>query len=110
MSIVIEKGYISGGSEAITVGDTPIGFTAAQIKPTTGDFLGKVCQEVFCTLETDQIRFTLDGSVPSATSLHLLEVGQNLTIKNPSDIAGFRAHRVTSDASLKVTFKFVNRV
>lgn len=107
--LIIEGGNISGGYEAITVSNTAIGFTSTEIKPTSGDFLGKVCQEVFCTLETDSIRFTLDGTIPTSSVGHLLNNGQNLTIKNPADIAGFRAIRVTGDASLKVTFKFASR-
>jgi hypothetical protein len=107
--IIIESSYPSGGYEAITVSNTAIGFTSTQIKPTSGDFSGKVCQEVFCTLETDSIRFTLDGTTPTNLIGHLLNAGQTLTIKNPADIAGFRAIRVTGDASLKVTFKFASR-
>jgi hypothetical protein len=106
--IIIEGGYISGGYEALTV-DTVIGFTATKIKPTSGNFLGKVCQEVLCTLETDDIRFTLDGTTPTALIGHLLEKGQNLTIKNPADIVNFRAIKVTLAASLKVTYKFASR-
>jgi hypothetical protein len=107
--IIFDKDYISGGYETITVSNVAIGFTAAKIIPTSGDFLGKVCQAVFCTLETDSIRFTLDGTTPTSAIGHLLNAGQNLTLKNPSDISNFRAIRVTGDASLKVTFKFASR-
>jgi hypothetical protein len=107
--IIIESGFISGGYEAITVSNVAIGFTSTYIKPTSGDFSGKVCQEVLCTLETDQIRFTLDGTTPTSAIGHLLEAGQNLTLKNPADISNFRGIRVTTDASLKVTYKFASR-
>lgn len=106
--IVISKDYISGGYEALSV-DTAIGFTSTKILPTSGDFLGQPCQEVFCTLETDQIRFTLDGTTPTSLIGHLLEAGQNLTLKNPSDIKNFKAIKVTTTASLKCTFKFSKR-
>jgi hypothetical protein len=108
MNLVISRDFISGGYEALSV-DTAVGFTAAKILPVSGNFLGQPCQEVFCTLETDQIRFTLDGTTPTNLIGHLLEVGQNLTLKNPSDIKNFRAIKVTAAASLKCTFKFAKR-
>ena len=108
-NIVIESGFISGVYEAIAISNVAKGFTTTCIKPTSGDFSGKVCQEVLCTLETDQIRFTLDGTTPTSAIGHLLEAGQNLTIKNPADIANFQCIRVTTDASLKVTYKFASR-
>jgi len=108
MNLVISGDYISGGYEALAV-DTAVGFTSTKILPTSGDFQGQPCQEVFCTLETDQIRFTLDGTTPTSLIGHLLEVGQNPTLKNPSDIKNFKAIKVTSAASLKCTFKFAKR-
>ena len=104
--ITILSDYQTGGYEAITV-NTAIGFTAAKIMPTSGDFEGMACQAVFCTLETDDIRFTVDGeTTPSSTVGHLLKSGESLTIGNASDIANFNCIKVTSNASLKVTFKF----
>ena len=105
MNLIIETEFQTGGYEAITV-NTAIGFTASEIRPTTGDFAGHTCQAIFATLETDSIRFTLDGTTPSSTVGHLLTNGQNLTIKNANDIAKFRAIKVTANASLKVTYKF----
>ena len=104
--MIIESEFQTVGYEAITVSSTAIGFTAAKILPTTGDFKAHRCQAVFATLETDSIRFTLDGTTPTNLIGHLLTSGQNLTIRNAVDIVNFRAIRVTSDASLKVTFKF----
>ncbi|MDO9465247.1 MAG: hypothetical protein Q7J67_08130 [bacterium] len=97
--------YQTGGYEAITV-DTAIGFTVAKIMPTSGQFINMACQEVFCTLETDNIRFTIDGTVPSSTVGHLLKVGESLTISNADDIKNFKCIKVTTNASLKISYKF----
>lgn len=90
--------------EAITVSSTPIGFTSTKIEPVqqvTG-----ICKEVFCVVEDDDIRFTLDGTTPSDTVGTPLLVGENLTLDSIRDIERFKAHRVTSDASLKCIFRF----
>ena len=109
IDISTSRDHMAGGYEAITVSNVAIGFTSTERIPTSGDFLGQACQEVFCTLETDQIRFTLDGTTPTSTIGHLLNQGQNLTLRNPSDIKNFKAIRVTTDASLKVTYRFAKR-
>jgi hypothetical protein len=107
--IIIEGGNVSGAYEAITISNVAKGFTSTNIQPTSGNFSGRVCQEVFCALETDQIRFTLDGTTPTSTIGILLNPGQRLTIKNPEDISNFQAIRVTTDASLKVIYKYSSR-
>ena len=105
MNVAIISEYQADGYEAITV-NTAVGFTSSEIFPTSGQFKSQKCQAVFCTLETDSIRFTLDGTTPSSTVGHLLTAGQNLTILNGHDIVKFRCIKVTSNASLKVTYKF----
>lgn len=96
--------------ESITVSNTAVGFGTAKIKrPKIGLFPPReaICQEVFCVLETDSIRFTLDGvTVPTDTVGLPLLPGENLTLSNEVDIKNFSCIRVTSDASLKCMFKF----
>jgi hypothetical protein len=102
MGIVTDRR--SGIFEVITVGSTATAFTSTNISPTTGAFVGKTCREVFCTLEGDQIRFTLDGTDPA--NGHLLNVGDTLSLNNPDDIKNFQAIRVTADATMRVSYKF----
>ena len=97
----------TGGYEAITVTNAAIGFSKAKISPTSGLFSGMDCREVFCTLETDSVRFTIDGSTTPTDAIgHLLTSGQNLTLRSVNDIKNFRCIRVTTDAALKVSYKF----
>lgn len=104
--ITILSDFQTGGYEAIAV-NTAVGFTAAKIMPTSGQFKGMACQAVFCTLETDDIRFTIDGTTtPSSTVGHLLKAGESLTISNASDIDNFNCIKVTTNGALKVTYKF----
>ncbi len=105
---IFDRDRAAGGYEAITVSNTSggIGFSKTEREPVSGLYKGSSAQTVFCTLETAQIRFTLDGTAPTTSVGHLLEAGQTLTIKNPGDIKNFRAIRTGSDASLKCTYRF----
>jgi hypothetical protein len=64
--------------EAITVADTAIGLTLANLQ-------GAVAAEI--TLENGPIRFRTDGTAASATVGHLLSAGSVLYIDNPSELA-----------------------
>ena len=105
MGYTITGGRTTGGYETITV-NTAIGFTAAKIMPTSGMFKGMACQEVFCTLETDAIRFLLTGDTPTSSVGHPLKKDSDLTISNANDIKNFKCIKVTTNASLTVTYKF----
>ena len=69
--------------ESITVSDTAIGFTSSLI---TYPVFGATC-----TLETGQIRFWLDGTDPTSSEGHLLEIGQSIGLTNGVQIGNFRA-------------------
>lgn len=93
------------GYEAVTVSNTAIGFTAGTITPTTG----RPCSRAIFTVETDQIRFTYDGSTtPTNTVGHLVEAGDRVVIEGIKNVSNFRAIRVTSDASIKCTYERFN--
>ena len=94
---------IPSGYEAITV-NTVIGFTAGLRVPTTGFFADKPAWKVVCTLETDQIRFTVDGTTPTSSVGHLMSITDTLVLEEPHEIANFQAIKVTNNASLKVTY------
>lgn len=87
--------------ESITVGASAIGFTEAKIIANTEGF---TIGSVFCTLETAQIRFRLDGTDPTSSEGHLLEPGQSLTIEY-NDVVNFRSIRTGGTSGvLKASF------
>ncbi len=92
---------IGGGSEAfddevVTVADSAIGLTSATYLTAT---------KAEMTLETAQIRVRKDGSDPSTTVGHLVEVGDQIVLYSASDIANFKAIRTGSTSgSLTVTY------
>jgi len=105
---VFDTDRTAGAYESITVANASIGFTKRTMKPITGAFKDMFAKVVFCTLETNNIRFRIDGTAPTTSEGHLLSVGQLLTLKNAADIENFRAINAVVAASgiLKVTFRF----
>lgn len=98
------------GYEAITVSTTPIGPTVAAAFPKTvmGGYPAKYQDQgadsgVF-TIETDQVRYTIDGTQPNASVGHLLNVGDVLTIDGRDNLSRLLFRRVTTDASIKATY------
>jgi hypothetical protein len=106
-------GLMAGAYEDLTIDDTEggVGFTSTKRIPTTGSFLGVPCQNVFCTIDynDEDIRFTIDGTVPTATVGHLLRKGGILELDNGSDVKNFRAIQVSAPSTLRITYKYFRR-
>jgi hypothetical protein len=96
-----------GFYEALTVSNTAAGFSEAYKHPNTGQFKTMQAKEIFATVETDSIRYTIDGSTTPTDSVgHLVTAGQSISIKNVVAIQNFKMIRVTTDASVKITYFF----
>ena len=78
-------------SESITVSDEAIGFTGATIN----DGRDKPYAAVF-VVETAEIRFTIDGSTPTASTGILAEIGDVVDIIGEHDVEKFQAIRTGS--------------
>lgn len=66
----------------------------------------KKAQIAFITVEDADIRFTYDGSTPSATNGHLLRADSVLTLYGTHDIENFKAFRAAgTDAEINVTYE-----
>jgi len=76
-------------NEAITVAGTAIGFTAATISPDGAP--GAEC--AYLTLEGAQIRWLADGTDPTATTGHIMDVGDTITLYGADNLSDFRAIR-----------------
>lgn len=89
--------------ESITVSSTAIGFTAANLTKAL-TLYQRGCSDVLVTVETNPIRFTVDGTTPTSTVGHLLNAGDIYTCDG-ADAAAFLAIRTGSDATIKCTYK-----
>jgi ACT domain-containing protein len=103
---VIQTDRDPGGMEQITVSNAAKEFSEAYKHPNTGVYKNQHCKEIFATVETDSIRYTVEGTTPTNLIGHLVEKGQSITIKNVNAIQNFQMIRVTSDASVTVTYFF----
>ena len=79
----------------LTVAATAIGFRSADTFR---------ANQMFCRLETAEIRYTFDGSLPSATNGFLWEVGEEKTVVNttnwPQAVQRFQAVRTGSTSGV----------
>lgn len=98
-------GYPAYAFESITVSSTAVGFT-----PTTYTVAeGATGQRrtpawALVTVESQSIRYRTDGGNPTASVGHLLTAGDALVLDHPRDVQMFRAIRVSSDATIQVTY------
>lgn len=89
-------------AESITVSNTAIGFTAAKIKHESNGSIHP--REAVFVVETDAIRFRVDGTDPDASTGHLVQAGSTIKIIGETDMRAFKAIRVTTDAALFVHY------
>lgn len=83
--------------ESITVTNTAIGFTPAKILPSL---------TAYCSLETAQIRFRMDGTNPTSSEGHLMNPGDTIVIDGYSSIQKFMAIRTGSTSGvLKCSYR-----
>lgn len=74
------------GFEMLTVAGTPVGITAALLA--SGQLWAQLGP-----LETAEIRYTLDGTTPTAAIGHLVPVGATLQLTEQAEVRGFKAIR-----------------
>lgn len=89
--------------ERIAVSDTAIGFTAATYAPAAG-----IARAAYCTVETQSIRYRVDGTDPATTPTatgHLVAVAGAIQVSGRNALRKFRAIRATgSDGVLLCTY------
>jgi|WetSurMetagenome_2_1015567.scaffolds.fasta_scaffold323955_2 hypothetical protein len=112
MSYNIVSAQSAGSYETITPGNTPTGFTAAKIAPTSGPYSGKKAIKAQCIVLTNTANWTVDGTTPTQTGG--TNVGMptiaNMTVEvyGYADINRFRAIDATasSASTLHCTYYF----
>jgi len=91
-------GLISAGHQRLAVSSTAVGFTV----PTPTD---RSVEEAHCRVSDADIVWESDGTTPTATDGSLFRAGDEFKVKGQSDIANFKAIRLTStDAVLWISY------
>lgn len=92
-------GHVGYVKETLTIAATALPFT-------NGTHRGEAARAVCGPLESGQVRYWVDGSVPTATVGHILNVGDSLVVDTPQEIANFLAIRTGGvSGSLPVTYE-----
>lgn len=102
--------------EQITVSSVSIGFTASKLTVVNEPYARsggmdlsfvevKRMEEAFVTVETNPIRYTLDGTTPTAAVGHLLQPGDSLVISGVTALTTARFIRQgAADGAISVTY------
>jgi hypothetical protein len=103
---------VAVGYEGLTTA-TAIGFTAAKLTPTTGNFAGMHARAVIISVDVADIRMTLDGTTPVITATgggvgHLIPYTSSIEIRGESNLKNFLCINAVnaSGALVKCTFFF----
>lgn len=86
--------------ESLTVTSAVKSLTASTYAP-TGQ---RQAQYAVVTVETDSVRCRFDAGTPSDTAGHLVTTSDTVELEGSNQIANFRMHRVTNDATVKVSY------
>jgi hypothetical protein len=96
---------IPGDYEEVTVGVSVGGLTQAKIMPTTGPYARLAARAALVSAENGDIRFRIDGGLPSASIGHYLTSGDTLVLTGTQAIQQFRGIRCgDTNGVLKVTY------
>jgi hypothetical protein len=79
--------------------------TAGGVKLTANKY--GTSKKASVTVETAQIRFRVDGGVPTTTVGHLADIGDEISLESNEDIVNFKAIRVSSTSAL-ITVTYSN--
>lgn len=89
-------GTVYTAFEAVTVSTTAVALTAATFGQSN---------EAFITVENGAVRFRMDGTAPTASQGHELDVGDSLTLDSRDQIERIRFIRRNGvDATLRVSY------
>ena len=82
--------------ETLTVSTTALPLTEA---------MSEVAQVAFITIESQAVRYRIDGQDPTASVGHVIEAGGTLELEGPWELDKFRViRRDASDATARVTY------
>ncbi len=99
-----------GGFESLTPGDTATGITSTVRHPAdgVGPFFAQTAIAALITVENNSVRFTMDGTTPTASVGHLLTAGQSFVVENEYGVLNFKCIDAVSGSAgvVKVTVYF----
>jgi hypothetical protein len=111
MPIIIDNKNLKAYNYETLAPAASTGFTASIIAPSDAGYLASTqtsgkgkCQAVLVTVTGQPIRFTLNGTTPTAAIGNVLAVNDSLWLKTYDSIEDFRCIETAATASVQVTF------
>ena len=104
MAVIVHPGKGTFASETLTVSSTAKVLTSTKYVTTSATEPNKVARGAIITVLADAIRYFCDGSVPDANTGHKVAAGDTIVLSNFDDIRNFQAIRVTTDATITVSY------
>lgn len=99
-----ESQYTPLDYESITVTDTAESLTSGTFKPVSTPEHAWA-KRAFITAETAQMRYRLDGTAPTSSEGHILNVGDILTLDGIANISRFQIIRTGSTSGvIKISY------
>ena len=78
---------------------TATGITSTIRHPTSGFYKGKMARAAMIIVETNPVRFRIDGTAPEAATGIPIEAGQNTTITGVNNVKNFSCIDQSASAS-----------
>ena len=101
---VHEASFLGFAYESLTVAATAKIMTVATYKPATTE--SSHAKRAFITVETAQVRYRYDGTDPTSSEGHILNVNDVLILTGIGNLSKFRAIRTGGTSGvLKVTYE-----
>jgi len=103
MQTVNQRVTVGYATETLTVANSVQVLTASKYKDsnTSGG-----ATDAFITLETAQIRYYYDGTTPTSTTGHILDVGGTLVLRGQNQMSQFKCIRTGSTSGvITVTYE-----
>lgn len=96
----------AGDFEKIAVSTGVVGPTAAKLEIGRPGGFHKRAIRIFVTVETNSVRMRWDGTVPDATTGHLLAAGDSIYLEGESNVGNLKMIRATADAVVSITYYY----
>lgn len=102
---VIHAGLDAYTRETIAVSTTAKNLTATKLRTQIGSsYQNTGAVAALLTVETNSIRYTLDGTTATASVGHVLAAGDTLLVTGMGNLSRLSMIRVSADASVEVTY------
>jgi len=97
--MIINEELGDAGTYEALAPTTSTGITASVRHPTSGKHKGRMARAALIVVETNAVRFRIDGTAPEAATGTPIEAGQNTTITGVNNVKNFLCIDTAAGAS-----------